>query len=90
MKNIQKAGLKLDRAKCIFGAKEIIFLGHHVSGEGIKVDSSKVSAFHDMPIPQNRKELQSLLGMVTYLGKFVKNVSEITAPLRLLLSKDVE
>ena len=62
MKNIQKAGLKLNRAKCVFGAKEIIFFGHHVSGEGIKVDPSKVSAILDMPIPQNRKELQSFSG----------------------------
>ena len=35
MKNIQKAGLNLNRAKCVFGAKEIIFLGHHVSGKGL-------------------------------------------------------
>ena len=57
MKNIQKAGLKLNRAKCVFGAKEIIFLSHHVSGEGIKVGQPKVSAILDMPIPQNMKEL---------------------------------
>ena len=43
-----------------------------------------------MPIPQIRKELQSFLVMVMYLGKFVQNLSEITAPLRLLPSKDVE
>ena len=57
MKNIQKAGLKLNRAKCVFGAKEIIFLSHYVSGEGIKVGPPKVSAILDMPIPQNMKEL---------------------------------
>ena len=56
----------------------------------VKVDPSKVAAILDMLIPQNRKELQSFLGMVMYLGKFVKNLSEITVPLRLLLSKDAE
>ena len=90
MKNIQKTGLKLNRAKCVFGAKEIIFLGHHVSGERIKVDPSKVSAILHMPVPQNMNELQSFLGMVTYLGEFVNNLSEITALLQLSLSKDVE
>ena len=68
MKNIQKVGLKLNRAKRVFGAEEIIFLGHLVSGEGIKVDLSKVSAILHMPIPQNRKELQSFLGWLRTLG----------------------
>ena len=90
MRDIEKAGLKFNRAKCVFGAKKFFFLGHHVSGEGIIVDLSKVSAILDMPIPQNREDLQSFLGMVMYLGKLVKNLSEITAPLQALLGKDVE
>ena len=69
MKNIQKAELKLNKAKCVFGAKEIIFLGHHVSGEGIKADPSKVSAILDMPIPQNRKELRGWLRTLGNLSR---------------------
>ena len=34
--------------------------------------------------------MQRFLGMVTYIGKFIKNVSTITAPLRKLLQKDIE
>ena len=69
MKNIRKAGLKLNTAKCVFGAGEIIFLGHHVSGEGIKVDPLKVSAILDIPIPQNRKELGGWLRILGNLSR---------------------
>ena len=44
MKSIRKAGLKLNKAKCGFGVGEITFLGHHISGEGVKVDPSKAFA----------------------------------------------
>ena len=90
MCNIRKTGLKLNKSECVFGAKEILFLGHIVSQYGIKADPAKISAISDMPLPQNKKELQIFLGMVNYLGKFVINLSELTAPLRLLLVKNAE
>ena len=88
LKNISKAGLKLNKEKCIFGESQVKFLGHIVSSDGIKADPAKISAVRDMPIPENKKSLQSFLGMVNYLGKFINNLSELTAPLRTLLIKD--
>ena len=43
-----------------------------------------------MPTPSNKTELQRFLGMITYLGKFLPNLSDETAPLRQLLEKDVQ
>ena len=88
LKSISKAGLKLNKEKCIFGESQVKFLGHIVSSDGIKADPAKLSAVRDMPIPENKKSLQSFLGMVNYLGKFINNLSELTAPLRTLLLKD--
>ena len=42
-----------------------------------------------MPVLQSLTELQRSLGMVNYLGKFIPNLVEVTAPLRALLKKDV-
>ena len=42
-----------------------------------------------MPAPENKSDLQRFLGMVTYLGKFVPNLSEVSAPLRELLEKNL-
>ena len=50
----------------------------------------QVSAIVDMPLPTSKEELQRFLGMVNYLGKFLPNLSDVSAPLRKLLEKDVE
>ena len=86
---IRESGLKLNKKKCKIGVTETTFLGHVISAEGIKPDQRKIEAIANMPSPSNKTELQRFLGMVTYLGKFVPNLSDETAPLRQLLEKDV-
>ena len=54
-----------------------------------KVDPSKTDAITKMSVPQSLTELQRFLGMVNYLSKFIPNLAEVTAPLRVLLKKDV-
>ena len=43
-----------------------------------------------MPPPESKQDLRRLLGMVNYLSHYIPNMSEITAPLRSLLKKDVQ
>ena len=43
-----------------------------------------------MPTPSDKKALQRLLGMITYLANFLPNLSDVTEPLRRLLDKDVQ
>ena len=74
----------------MFAAQEVKFLGHIMSAEGIKSDPDKVRAITDMNMPSSKVELQRFLGMINYLGKFVKNLAKETAPLRLLLKKENE
>ena len=50
--------------------------------DGVKADPEKVQAVTDMPTPINATELQRMLGMVTYLGRYIPNMSARTAPLR--------
>ena len=87
---IRKSGLKLNRKKCQTGVKSIVFLGHIISSEGIKVNPAKIEAITKMPLPNSVNELQQFLGMITYLGKFIPNLAEVTSPLRTLLKKEVE
>ena len=87
--HIRESGLKLNRAKCVFGVTELTFLGQILTAEGVKPDPKKVEAITDMPAPSNKTELQRFLGMVNYLGKFTPRLSDETAPLRELLKKDV-
>ena len=81
--------MKLNRSKCSFGENETTFLGHNLSAKGLKPNHEKITAIHDIPDPTNKQEMQRLLGMINYLRKFTPNLSQITAPLRQLLKKDV-
>ena len=56
--------------------------------DGVKPNPEKIQAITYMPTPTNATELQHVLGMVTYLGRYIPNLSARTAPLRLLLEKD--
>ena len=69
--------------------KTITFLAHILSADGIKPDLRKINAILDMHVPDSKVKLQRFFGMINYLGKFIKNLSSITAPLRDLLQKDV-
>ena len=90
MKQILKSGLKLNIEKCEYGVQELKFLGHILSADGIRPDPEKTRAITEMKLPRNVTELQRFLGMMNYLGKFIPNLAEITAPLRLLLKKENE
>lgn len=83
------AGLKLNKDKCIFDRDSVKFLGHLVTANGLKADPEKVEAISRLRTPSNKQQLQRVLGMITYLGKFIPNLSELTSPLRKLLVKDV-
>ena len=84
------AGIRLNQGKLALRRKSIEFMGHRLSEKGLEVDSDKVEAIDRMPPPQDVKGVQRLLGMAAYLAKFVPNFSEVTAPIRSLLDKQVE
>ena len=60
------------------------------TGAGLKPDSCKISAIINMGIPRDKKELQTILGMITYVGKFVSNLSDVTYKMRQLLKSKIE
>ena len=82
LNRIRKSGLKLNKGKCSFGATELIFLKHKISGEGISPDPEKVKAIKDLPFPKSVQHWQRFLGMIAYLRKFIPQLSQQTLQLR--------
>ena len=87
---VKQNSLKLNLSKCQLRKEEFSYVGHRIRKDGLKVDPEKVRAIKEMNRPQNKKELQTFLGCITYLQKFLPHMSEISAPLRKLLEKEIE
>jgi hypothetical protein len=75
-------------SKCEFWIKEVPFLGHVVSLEGITVDPSKVKEVLDWKPPTTVSEVRSFLGLTGYYRRFIPNFSKITMPVTELLKKE--
>lgn len=63
------------------GKKIMKLLGHTMSQNGVSPDSNKVDAISESPAPQNISDLKRLMGMVTFMVKFVPHISSKMHPL---------
>ena len=90
LERAKKVGLIFNFEKCKVKCEEIDFFGNVYDRSGVRPDPEKVTAIKNIIKPTNTKELQSFLGMVTYLSSFIPHLSDHTAPLRSLLNKDSE
>lgn len=89
IRRLKAAGVKLNKRKCIFSVRELIFVGHLVSGAGIAADPSKVEGIADMPEPKDLSDLRRVNGVVQYLSKFIPNLADHMKPMNELLKSDV-
>ena len=84
----REINLKLNRSKCRIGMSEVHYVGHRITGDGLKPTEERIKAIVDMKAPENIKELEAVLGMIAYVAKFIPMLSELNAPLRALKQQD--
>ncbi|UYV66738.1 K02A2.6-like [Cordylochernes scorpioides] len=87
LKSIQRMGLTLKKEKCEFKKSLLIFLGCRIDAEGIHPTEEKCEAIKNFPKPENKKELQSFLGLLNFYSKFLKDRTTVLEPLHRLLNK---
>ena len=73
LKRTKQINLKFNSKKLNMRKKEVKFMGHILSFDGLKPDPEKVKAVTEMPKPTNKQETLSLLGFVNYLANFFPN-----------------
>ena len=83
---LKKHNLKLKAEKCNFFKKEVNYLGHVVTSEGIKTDPEKVSVIKQYQVPKTLYEIRKFLGFASYYRRFVPKFASIAAPLYELIS----
>jgi hypothetical protein len=89
LRKLHKAWLKLDIEKSEFASSEVKYLKFIISaGEGIKIDPGKVEAIKKWEAPTTVKGVRSFIGFSNFYRGFIKNFSEVTAPLMLLTRKN--
>ena len=76
LKTVQELGLKIQPKKCTIGAKELKWLGHTITDEGIKPDSKMVETIKNWDPPTDSRELGALTGALNYFRKFLRNYSK--------------
>ena len=85
---LRHAKLKLGATKCTFAAKEVSYLGHRVTEEGLLPDPSLLAAIRDIPPTTMATEVRSFLGLAGYYRRYVKGFAAIAAPLFALTRKE--
>ena len=90
LETLRKERLYAKLSKCEFWLREVSFLGHLVSEEGILVDPRKIEMIIEWKPPRNVMEVRSFLGLVGYYRRFVKGFSMIVALMTRLLQKNVK
>jgi hypothetical protein len=86
----RKFGLSLNPKKSLFAMKEGKVLGHIVSVEGVRIDSSRVEAIQTLSLPRSKKEVQSFLGKINFLRRFVLNFAKLVKYITTMLRKGSE
>ena len=88
--SVIEANLKLKGSKCVFGAKEVVFLGHLISAKGIKQEPNKLKAPQELPTPTDVSGIKRVMGMFSYYRKFIPKFAILAEPLTKLTRKNVK
>ena len=64
-------------------------LGHIVSREGVKFDPGREVAIEKLPLPTNKKEMQSFFGKINFLRRFIPDFAQVVKPPIQLMKKDI-
>ena len=80
-------GLTARPSKCRFGYQEAQYLGFIVGRNSVAPKTDKIKPLLSLKPPTTKKNLKSLLGLVSFYRKFIPGAATLTAPLTEMLRK---
>ena len=88
LQRLQDAGITLKLSKCTFARPKVKYLGH-IIGSGVHApDPEKLKAVADLVFPKTKRQMKSLLGLISYYRAYVQNMSDLVGCLTEMTKKD--
>ena len=85
----KKFGISFMQNQLFFGITEGKLLGHILSKYGVSIDPKRILAIQNFPTPTSKKYIQTFIGKINFIWRFVPNVAQIINPIHLLICNDV-
>lgn len=85
LNKFRKHNLKLQTEKCKFLKKEVTYVGHQISKNGIAPDPTRYESVRNFALPKTTKQVRQFLGLCNQYRKFIENYAMVTGPLNDLL-----
>ena len=74
----------------MFAVTEGKLLGHIVSKIGITIDPERIKAIGKIPLPHNKKGMQSFMGTINFVRRFVLDFAQTVKPLQQMVKKNAQ
>ena len=84
----QRYGNSLNPKKSFFALSEGKLLGFIVSKSRIHIDPDRIKEISKIPFPHNKKTMQSFLGQINFVKRFVPDFSRIMSPLQVMIKRN--
>ena len=88
LERLEAHNIKMNLEKCVFGSKEVAYLGFLLTPEGIKPGSDKLKAVAKAQPPSTVREVRQFLGLCNFFRNHVRNFAQVSAPLTKLTRKE--
>jgi len=83
----RRFGISVNPKKSQFALEEGKLLGHVVSTAGVQIDPERVKAIQALTLPRSKKDIQSFLGKINFVRRFILNFAELVKHVTSMLKK---
>ncbi len=85
---LQQHHLKINLDKCLFGDRQVSYLGFTLTPEGVKPGETKLRVIRNVTPPKDIKEIRSFMGLRNFFRHHIQDFAIIAAPLFKLTRQD--